>query len=66
MRGRAATQESDMAETSIAAEVAPVQPATRPLLRKLRDLVTRLRAAQRARRLAMIARVRRSGLTHID
>ena len=38
-----------MAETSIAADVAPAQPATWPLLRKLRNLVTRLRAAQRAR-----------------
>jgi len=37
---------SDMAETSIAADVAPVQPATGPFLRKLRDLATRLRAAQ--------------------
>jgi hypothetical protein len=55
-----------MAETSIAADVAPVQPAAWPLLRKLRDLVTRLRAAQRARRLAMIARIKRSGLSHID
>jgi hypothetical protein len=63
---RLATQESDMAETSIAADVAPEQPATRPLLRKLRDLVTRLRAARRARRLAMIARIRRLGLSHID
>jgi len=55
-----------MAETSIAADVASEQPATRPLLRKLHDLVTRLRAAQRARRLAMIARIMRSGLSHID
>jgi hypothetical protein len=63
---RLATQESDMADTSIAADVAPVQPATWPLLRKLHDLVTRLRAAQRARRLAMIARIMRLGLAHID
>ena len=55
-----------MAETSIAADVAPVQPATWPLLRKLRDLVTCLRATLRARRLAMIARIKRSGLSHID
>jgi hypothetical protein len=61
-----ATQESDMAETSIAADVASEQPGTWPLLRKLRDLVTRLWAGQRARRLAMIARVMRSGLSHID
>jgi hypothetical protein len=63
---RLATQESDMAETSIAADVAPVQPATWPLLRKLRNLVTRLRAAQRARRLAMVVRIKRLGLSHID
>jgi hypothetical protein len=55
-----------MTETSIAADVAPVQPATWPLLRKLRDLVTRLRAAQQARRLAMVARIERLGLSHID
>ena len=55
-----------MAETSIAADVAPAQPAKWPLLRKLRDLVTRLRAARRARRLAMTARIRRAGLSHID
>jgi hypothetical protein len=55
-----------MAETSIAADVAPVQPAAWPLLRKLRDLVTRWRVARRARRLAMVARIKRSGLSHID
>jgi hypothetical protein len=53
-----------MTETSIAADIAPAQPAT--LLRKLRDLVTRLGAAQRARRLAMIARITRLGLSHVD
>jgi hypothetical protein len=55
-----------MAETSIAADVAPVQPATRTFLSKLRDLVTRLRAARRAHRLAMVAHIKRSGLSHID
>ena len=61
-----ATQECDMAETSIAADIAPAQPATWPLLRKLGNLVTRPRAAQRARRLAMFARIERAGLSHID
>jgi hypothetical protein len=55
-----------MTETTIAADVAPAQPATWPLLRKLCGLLTRLRAARRAHRLAMIARIQRSGLSHID
>jgi hypothetical protein len=55
-----------MAETSIAAEVAREQRVAWPLLRKLRNLVTRLRATQRARRLAMVVRIKRLGLSHID
>jgi hypothetical protein len=55
-----------MAETSMAADVAPARAARWSLLRKPRDLMTRLRAAQRTRRLAMIARIKRSGLSHID
>jgi hypothetical protein len=61
-----ARQESDMSETTIAADVGPAQPTTWPLLRKLRSLVKRLRAARRAHRLAMIARIQRLGLSHID
>jgi hypothetical protein len=55
-----------MAETSITADVASARPAERPLLRKLRNLLLRLRAARRARRLAMTERIRRSGLSYID
>jgi hypothetical protein len=57
---------SDMVETSITADDGPARPAERPLLRRLRDLVTRFCAVQQARRLAMTERVRRLGLTHID
>jgi hypothetical protein len=57
---------SDMVETSIAADGGPARPAERPLLRTLRDLVSRFHAAMQARRLKMIERVRRLGLTHID
>jgi hypothetical protein len=57
---------SDMVETSIAVDDGPARSAERPLLRKLRDLVTRFCAAQQARRLEMTERVRRLGLKHID
>ncbi len=55
-----------MVETSIAVDDGPARSAERPLLRKLRDLVTRFCAAQQARRLEMTERVRRLGLKHID
>jgi hypothetical protein len=55
-----------VAETSIAADVASARPARWPLLRKLQDLLSRLRAAHQARQIEMIERVRRLGLAHID
>jgi hypothetical protein len=55
-----------MAETSITTDVASARPAERPLLRKFRILLLRLRAARRARRLAMTERIKRAGLSHID
>jgi hypothetical protein len=55
-----------VAESSITADVAPARPARRPLLGKLQDLLSRLRAAHQARKLETIKRVRRLGLAHID
>jgi hypothetical protein len=55
-----------VAEATITADVASARLAERPLLRKLRNLVLRLRAARRARKLEVIECIRRSGLSHIE
>ena len=55
-----------MAETSVTADDAPARSAERPLLRRLRELTSRLRAARQARRLEMIERAKRLGLSQID
>ena len=55
-----------VANTSIAMDVAATPNVGTPVLSRLLALFSRLRDARRARRLAAIDRILRSGLAHID
>jgi len=55
-----------MADISIAADAVQTRAAQRPLIEKFLVLLSRLSAAWQVRRLAIVDRIRRLGLTHID
>jgi len=61
-----AKESAEMADISIAADAVQTRAAQRPLIEKFLVLLSRLSAAWQARRLAIVDRIRRLGLTHID
>jgi hypothetical protein len=59
-------ERADMVETSIAADATQAPPSKGRLIERFLALISSLRAAQRARLLRTIDRIRRAGLAHID